>query len=304
MSQPVGMHEITTTVATAAGNLRAVVLSPDADKPLPGIVLVDGSGDSVADDWGEQPATFAGCGAVVLTHDKPGCGGSPGDWRDQTLVDRARESLAALEVLRGQPGVDPDRVGLLGISQGGWVSYLAASLAPAAVRQLVTISGAGVSPAEQERYRIACAVDGDAEALAWVDERTARLLAGENPASILASQRAHADRTWFPLACDVYDDPQLLAFVSRGIGFDPAYVLPAVRCPVFAAFGAADRIVPVRRSVAMLNALLPADSRHAMAVFPRADHYLYTAEPDPELPYARQLATGFLAMLTDWLAAT
>jgi uncharacterized protein len=41
-----------------------------------------------------------------------------------------------------------------------------------------------------------------------------------------------------------------------------------------------------------------------MTVFPRADHYLYTADPDPEIPLARQLAAGFLAMLTGWLAAT
>jgi pimeloyl-ACP methyl ester carboxylesterase len=154
------MREVRLSVAAGTGDLRAIVHYPDADGLRPGIVLVDGAGDSVADDWGDQPATFGGCGAVVLTHDKPGCGGSPGDWREQTLADRAGDSLAALEVLRGQPGVDPERVGFLGISQGGWVAYLAASQAPGAVRQVVTISGPGVSVAEQERYRIACAVDG------------------------------------------------------------------------------------------------------------------------------------------------
>ena len=127
------MRQTETSVRTASGQMRAVVYYPDAEPPLPGIVLVDGSGDSVADDWGSQPATFGGCGAVILTHDKPGGGSSPGDWRDQTIADRAGDSLAALEVLRQQPGVDPGRVGFLGISQGGWVSLLAARLAPEAV---------------------------------------------------------------------------------------------------------------------------------------------------------------------------
>src|ERR1019366_3442337 len=121
------MRETATSVSSAMGDMRAVVYYPDSDTPLPG--------------------PCGGCGAVILTHDKPGCGGSPGDWRDQTLAGRASDSLAALEVLRHQPGVDPDRVGFLGISQGGWVSYLAASMAPRAVRHVVTISGAGVSPA-------------------------------------------------------------------------------------------------------------------------------------------------------------
>ncbi len=121
------------------------------------------------------------CGAAVLAHDKPGCAGSPGDWRKQTFDDRARESLAAVELLRVQPGVDPSRVGLLGISQGGWISYIAASLAPEKVSHLVSVSGPGVSVAEQERYRIGCAVGGNPEALAWVDQRSRRLLAGEDP---------------------------------------------------------------------------------------------------------------------------
>ena len=128
----------------------------------------------------------------MLAHDKPGCGESPGDWRKQTFDDRARESLAAVEVLRQQPGVDPSRVGLLGISQGGWISYIAASLAPERVSQLVSVSGPGVSVAEQERYRIECAVAGNAEALAWVDERTLRLLAGGRTTTYLSPNLTRA----------------------------------------------------------------------------------------------------------------
>jgi uncharacterized protein len=291
-------------VSTASGDLRAVVSNSGGDRRLPGVVLVDGSGDGTADGWGRWPAAIAGCGAVVLAHDKPGCGGSPGDWRDQSMTDRARESLAAVEVLRQVPGVDPDRVGLLGISQGGWVSYLAASLAPDAVSQVVAISGPGVSVAAQERYRIENAVAGDAEAMAWVDERTRRLLAGEDPLSVVAAQRAYAGRPWFPLACDIYDDPGLAPFVARILGFDPVTVLPQVRGPVFAAFGGADTSVPVQRSLAILADALPPNSRHALAVFPLADHNLFITEPDPDVPLAEQFAPGFLAMLTAWLATS
>jgi pimeloyl-ACP methyl ester carboxylesterase len=142
-------------VATAAGELRALIHQPDRAYPLPGVVLVDGAGEGTADGWDLWSTAIADCGAVVLAHDKPGCGESPGDWREQTFADRAAETLAAAEVLRGQPGVDRRRVGLLGISQGGWVAYLAASLAPERISQIVSVSGPGVSPVEQERYRIA-----------------------------------------------------------------------------------------------------------------------------------------------------
>ena len=206
-------------------------------------------------------------------------------------------------MLRKQPGVDPGRLGFLGISQGGWVSYLAACMDPQAVSQVVAISGPGVSVAEQERYRLALAVDGDDEALAWVDERARRLIAGEDPASILADQRARASRPWYRQACDIYDIPELLPFLARNLAFDPATVLPDVRCPVFAAFGGADTLVPVPRSVAVLSKLLPSNPRHALAVFPAADHNLFTAEPDHTILLSEPLAPGFLPMLTSWFSA-
>jgi pimeloyl-ACP methyl ester carboxylesterase len=143
--------------------------------------------------------------------------------------------MAAAEVLREQRGVDPGRVGLLGISQGGWVAYLAASLAPETISQLVSVAGPGVSAVEQERFRLACATGGDAEALAWVDERARRIGAGDDPVSIITAQRAYSDRPWFAAASEAYDDPGFLGFAARNFSFDPATVLPKVRCRVFAA---------------------------------------------------------------------
>ena len=299
-----GPRTAETRVPTAAGELRALIHHPGHGHLLPGVVLVDGAGDGTADGWGGWPAAVAGCGAAVLAHDKPGCGESPGDWREQTLQERAIETLAAAEVLRRQPGVDRERVGLLGISQGGWIAYLAASLAPGKISQLVSVSGPGVSPVEQERFRIACATGGDEEALTWVDERARRIAAGEDPASIISAQRAYATRPWFAAACEHYDDPGFLRFAARNIGFDPAAVLPQVRCRVFAAFGGADTAVPVPRSAANLSQLLPASPQHALAIFPGGDHNLFVTKRDDDTPLDGQLAPGFMPMLDAWLNAT
>jgi hypothetical protein len=298
------MREITTSVSTAMGDLRALVSYPDEVGGLaPGLVLVDGALAGTADGWGKRPEVLAGFGVVVLSHDKPGCGGSPGDWREQTLEDRARETLAAVEMLRRQPGVDPERVGLLGVSQGAWVSLIAASMAPDAIRHLVCVSGPGVSVVEQERYRLKCSVNGDPEAMAWVDERARRIIAGENPESIIAAQQAYADRPWYQAATLAYDEPEFLRFGQRIISFDPAAVLPQVRCPVFAAFGGADESVPIAASVARFLAFLPESPQHAVAVFPGADHGLFVADEDDPESLADQLAPGYLPMLQAWLTA-
>jgi len=298
------MRTTATSVPTAAGDLRAVVWRPDHDELMPGVVLVDGALEGTADDtWASLADLVVEYGAVAISHDKPGCGGSPGDWREQSLHDRALESLAAAEVLRKRPGVDPDRVGLLGVSQGGWVAYLAASLAPEAIRHVVSVSGPGVTPAEQERYRIGIAVAGDPEAMAWVDERTRRLMAGEDHSSILASQLQYADRPWYQSACAYYDKPEMLPLFVRIGFFDPAPVLPLVRCPVFAAFGGADDSTPVYRSVEVLSRLLPANPRHAIAVYPEADHGLQVDRQDGARLRDR-LAPGFLPMLSAWLRSS
>lgn len=295
---------VVSTVPTTAGELRALIHYSERDHPLPGVVLVDGAGEGTADGWDRWPAAIASCGAVVLAHDKPGCGGAPGDWREQTFEDRALETLAAAEVLREQPGVDPGRVGLLGISQGGWVAYLAASIAPETISQLVSVAGPGVSAVEQERFRLACATGGDAEALAWVDERARRIGAGDDPASIITAQRAYSDRPWFAAASEAYDDPGFLGFAARNFNFDPATVLPKVRCRVFAAFGGADTSVPVARSPAIISQLLPANPLHALAIFPGADHNLFIAARDKNTPLFSQLAPGFMPMLSAWLRAS
>lgn len=299
---------IWTTVPTAAGDLRAIIHVPDRPGPLPGLVLVDGSGDGACDGWGEWPARLTNLGAVVLTHDKPGCGGSPGHWTEQSFADRARESLAATEVLRAHPATRDRPVGMLGGSQGGWVALLAAALRPDAVDFVVSVSGPGVSPAVQERHRIESDLRAEgtnpaalAEAMAWIDERTRRLTAGEPVEAVLTDQERLVGRSWYATATRYFDNPVILGFLARILDFEPAEVLPRVRCPVLAFFGGADPVVPVPDSVTAFATHLRGPA-HGIAVFPGADHGLYTAEPDPEIPRGDQLAAGFLPMLSEFLA--
>jgi pimeloyl-ACP methyl ester carboxylesterase len=297
---------ITTRVRTKVGDLRAGIWLPE-NEGAPGLVVVDGSGDGAFDDFGEWPAHLAGCGAAVLVHDKPGCGGSPGHWTEQTIDDRAEETIAAVSVLRKQ--VDGRPVGLIGISQGGWVSLRVA--AQRVVDFVVTLSGAGVTPAVQERFRIMKELQGDgvsaadlAEALEWIDERTNRLITGEPPEDVIAYQTRFADRPWFTIATQYFDDPATMRFLAGILAFDPVGYMPDVTCPVLALFGARDALVPVPESVAAFATHLRPLPENGIAVFPEADHGLFTGSSDPGRPRAEKLAPGFLPMLTAFLAAS
>jgi pimeloyl-ACP methyl ester carboxylesterase len=240
-------------------------------------------------------------GALVLTHDRVGGGSAPGDWRTQTLEDRAVEERLALDVVSAHPAVSGP-VGLMGVSQGGWVSMIAADAADF----VVALSGPGVGPAAQERHRIefdlraAGLPDAEVdEPLTWIDERTRRLVAGEDPAAVVAIQQAHADRPWYEPATQYFDTPEMLAYLGRMLRFDPAAVLPQVRCPALALFGAADSMVPVPASVA--GWVSGAPGLTGLAVFPGADHGLFVADPEPGVDRTSQLAPGFLPMLGGFL---
>ena len=269
--------ELWTVVPTADGDLRALVHVPtNAPGPLPGVVLVDGSGEGACDDWGEWPGRFAEQGTVVLTHDKPGCGGSPGDWLSQSFADRAHESLAALRVLQDNEAVSGRPVGLVGFSQGGWVSLLAATLDANLVDFVISLSGPGVSPAEQERDRIDRALrargatdDGLAEALSWIDERAGRLLAGEDIGEGSGRSSSPFRQGLVRGGDEYFDNPMALGFLARNLDFDPVPVLQEVTCPVLALFGTDDTLVPIADSVIACATHLRASpgSGHGIGVF-------------------------------------
>jgi uncharacterized protein len=306
---PGAASETETVVPAVAGDLGAIVRVPASAAPLPGVVLVDGAGDGDRFDWGGWPEWLADAGSVVLRHDKPGCGGSPGHWTDQTFDDRARESLAAVRVLRAHPATAGQPVGLYGISQGGWVALLAAALEPELVGFVVCHSGPGTTPARQERERLEAWVRAEghdeatiAEAMAWVDARADLIRQGGPVEPVLAEQSRYAKRPWYATVLFGYDTPAKLRFLQGIFDFDPTTVLPQVRCPVLALFGGADTVVPVQASLRAFAEHLPPHPRHGFAVFPGADHGLCIADPDPAVPRRDQLAPAYLPTVTAFLA--
>lgn len=312
-------YEIDTVVQSASGTLNAIVSKSGVDLTLPGVVMVDGARDGDRHDWGVLPGCVQDAGAVVLRHDKPGCGGSPGNWREQSLQDRARESIAAAELLRAHLDMDSDspdgalcsrQVGLYGVSQGGWVAFIAAAMAPHVVDFVICHSGAGVGPLEQERKRIEAQLVQEGlsagevvAAMEWVDRRSQLLISGSDVVEVMAEQRIHANQRWFDAVSYAYDDPADLLFFSRILDYEPVDTISEVVCPVLALFGGADTMVDARTNASALISHLPPSPRHGLAVFPGADHGLFIAERDPLIPRMDQLAPAYVPTLRAFLAS-
>lgn len=63
-------------------------------------------------------------GVALMYFDKRGVGLSEGRWHGTDLYERADDARSAVQFLRQQPGIDPDRIGVVGHSQGGSVAQI------------------------------------------------------------------------------------------------------------------------------------------------------------------------------------
>jgi len=124
---------------------------PTSPGPHPAAVIIHGSGTSDRDNlWYLQIAHhLASREIAVLLPDKRGSGLSTGEWRLAGFEDFVADTEAGVEFVRSQPEIDPERVGLIGVSQGGsWIAPMAAA-ERTDLAFVVSLSGATVTPNQQ-----------------------------------------------------------------------------------------------------------------------------------------------------------
>ncbi|HKS96438.1 MAG TPA: alpha/beta fold hydrolase [Terriglobia bacterium] len=91
----------------------------------PSVVFFHGfTGDRMESHWMfvKCARALAQAGIASLRFDFYGSGESDGQFADVTLRGEIADAAAAVEYFRRQKGIDPDRIGLLGLSMGGAVA--------------------------------------------------------------------------------------------------------------------------------------------------------------------------------------
>jgi len=121
--------------------LRGMLHLPAAagKDPIPGVAFFHGfTGDRMESHWMfvKCSRALARAGLASLRFDFYGSGESAGEFREMSLTGEIADGRAAVAFLRGQEGIDPQRVGLLGLSLGGLV---AATLAPSVTAKALVL---------------------------------------------------------------------------------------------------------------------------------------------------------------------
>lgn len=318
--------------------LEGTLTLPTGDGPVPAVVLISGSGPQ------DRNSTLAGHrpflvladhltrrGVAVLRTDDRGVGGSTGSTFGSTLDDRARDVLAAVRFLGERPGIDRQRIGLLGHSEGGWVVPLAATEAPDQIAFAVLMAGPGQSPRNlllSQQRALLTAQGSDAAEIAAREtflggnfeiilatpdtaETRARLL--ERRQTILAelpdAQRG-ALETYFEEQTDAARDQALqlanTTWFRDLLAFDAEPSLRAMDQPVLALFGANDVQVPVDENAPLLERLLNAEGRpdREVRVLPGLNHLFQPSDtglPAEYVTIETTLAPAALDAVGDWI---
>lgn len=124
-------------IAHPAGHTLAGTLTMPSEQKLvisgrfPAVLLVSGSGPQDRDEtiFGHRPFAviadaLARAGVAVLRCDDRGTASSTGDFSKATTIDFASDADIASEWLKLQQGIDPNRVGIIGHSEGALIAPL------------------------------------------------------------------------------------------------------------------------------------------------------------------------------------
>ena len=152
--QPARIEEITFQSGefTIVGDLR----TPSGTGPFPVILFVHGSGPTDRTFFGAYlpiMERMLGAGYAVFSWDKPGTGESTGqvDNTPRVLHKRAQIVLDAIEVMKTRRDIDPQHIGLWGISQASYVMPLALSMSDD-IAFMICVSCGGMSGRDQGVY--------------------------------------------------------------------------------------------------------------------------------------------------------
>jgi len=225
-----------------------VFLPPQAARgPVPGVVIVHGSGRTEREIYRNSALRLRAMGMAVLLYDKRGVGQSTGQFSDLNaensglvLAELADDARRALAELASQPQVDRARVGFFGASQAGWILPMAADGHPS-VHFLVVVSGPAVSVGLEAHHGV-------------VTDEGHKAISEEELAKALAA-------FWGPH------------------GYDPGDTLRRLQTPTLWIMGGSDRNLPIPETLRVLNTL-PARASGVLTLvrFAEADHGMQRAD--------------------------
>ena len=310
--------------------LAATLTLPAGEGPHPVAVLITGSGLQDRDETiaGHKPFLLIAdaltrAGVAVLRYDDRGYAESTGDPSQATLEDFATDAWAAAQAAAAHPKTDPERVGLIGHSEGALIGPLVATQHPDAIDFVVLLAGPGVPGTEiiihqQALLLAAQGVDQEVIARAEVEARKLHAAVLDNPperAATLLDEllRSAVDESSAPPseATDAAIAAQIETLNSpwfrHFLAWDPAPVLAKLEVPTLVMIGDMDLQVDVEQNLSPVRAALAANAKSEFMLLPGLNHLFQPAQkgtPDEYGMIELTMEPAVLDELARWIGVT
>ncbi len=253
--------------------LAGTLTIPQGPGPFPVLVTISGSGaqDRNSTLFGHKPFWVLSdyltrLGVAVLRYDDRGVGGSGNTELEATSADLAQDVRAAVSFLMDHPSIDPNRIGLIGHSEGGMIAPMVATEIDS-IALIVLLAGPGLPGSQilldqnEDIIRAQGGTESDIEKRLTYLRRVFQILQ-DHPDDTTAQQKIRESLIQIhgPGISQADLDSEAEAWTSAWLRFfvlyDPAPTLGQVTCPVLALFGELDIQVHASRNLPVMEAVL------------------------------------------------
>jgi pimeloyl-ACP methyl ester carboxylesterase len=315
----------TTAVATeerrftsGGAELSGTLYLPRSSKPVAAIVVTHSASSPLgsASLYDHLKTALPALGIAVFTYDRRGSGRSGTKDAGGNFTILADDAIAAVQSLKADPRIDPRRIGTWGLSQGGWISPLAASRS-ADIAFVISVSAPVVTADVQMIFSSTNHLRANGYSQGDIDQMVATRKAVDDymrgTASKDAAQRmidGAKTKPWFKYLYmgETVRDREVSGW-RKEIENDPLTNLTAVTVPMLVLYGTNDAVVPVTSSIERLKTVAARMPRLKVHVVAGADHAMQVSADekvalDPKYDGTEQAdSPEYMAVLASWLGA-
>lgn len=305
------------TFENRGATLSGTLFHSAGKRPRATIIVLHGAGVPLRTDplYRHLTEIMPRLGMAVFLYDRRGSGRSASGGAAPGNFDLlAEDAVAAFNKLTREPGLNPTRIGFWGLSQGGWLTILAAAKEQRAAFAIAVSAPMAAADVQMNfavsnilriRGQPQAVIDQAVAARTTVDDyargRRSRAQAEAAEAGVRAAP--WYDQIWLK---GNIDDPEWRQQISA----DPLRSLEGSKVPTLVIFGQADPWVPVASSLSSLTARAADLPQVTTFVIDGADHSMMLGVPPAQqidTKFATQAApnaSAYFALLGAWLQAT
>jgi dipeptidyl aminopeptidase/acylaminoacyl peptidase len=267
----------------------------NARGPVPAVVTITGSGQQDRDEYiplvggvrifRQLADTLSRVGIAVLRLDDRGLGASTGSFGNSTTADFADDTRAALAYLRSRTDIDPNRLALVGHSEGGMIAPMVAATDP--------------------RLRAIAVMAGPADKMMDIIMSQNKWVADHNPNFTQAQRDSVLAEARVTLAPERQFSPAVKFWTT----YDPAPVAKQVKAATLILQGATDRQVPAENATKLATLIRSGGNKDVtVRIFPATDHLFLADSTGDFLDMYKHVKTNkvspvILGALADWMVA-